>query len=370
MHSSNFDYCVLAASLAIAGCSGSSATSLFTATDASQATDGCPASDDCASQQDGTVPPDGGITVEQACADVADAACSQMAKCSQISILVDFGDMSTCVARRTKNCTNSLAAPGTGATPATTEACVAAYPTYSCADFMNSNPPAVCRPQAGTGAAGDACAFDAQCQSAFCQIPLGNECGSCAPAPSPGASCADLAHCPSGLYCTKNSKICTTHAQLSDPCDSDTTCGYGLMCVGINADAGTQGTCMAAVSVDGGTCDHTLKTGPGCDSALNLYCTKSGACAPYSFASTGSACKFVDDAGTYTECTAGSTCLADPTTAQTGTCTGPAPDDQACDTSADNGCMTPAECVGTPVDGGVAGTCLFASAASCVSADN
>jgi hypothetical protein len=277
--------------------------------------------------------------------------------------------MATCLARRTKNCTNSLGAPGTGATPTTSEACVAAYATYSCADFMNSNPPAACRPQPGTGAAGAACAFDAQCQSAFCQIPRGNECGTCAAPPSPGDSCANLAHCPSGLFCTKNSKVCTTHSQLGGACDSDTTCGYGLLCVGVNEEAGTQGTCMAAVSDDGGACDRTAKTGPGCDSALNLYCTKSDTCAPYSFAASGEPCKFVDDAGTYTICTGASVCVADPTTAQTGTCTGPAQDDQPCDTSASNGCITPAECVGTVVDGGVAGTCIFASAASCVSAD-
>jgi hypothetical protein len=301
---------------------------------------------------------------------LADASCTQLATCSQIGVSVDFGDLGTCLARRTLNCTNSLAAPGTGASPATTEACVAAFSTYSCADYMNGNPPAVCRPQPGMGATGAACAFDAQCQSAFCQIPLGAECGTCAEPLASGGSCANLAHCPSGLYCTKNSKICTTHAQLGEGCDSDTTCGYGLTCVGTDADAGTQGSCMTSVSADGGACDHSEKTGPGCDSALNLYCTKSDTCGPYAFAASGDPCKFVDDAGTYTSCTGGSTCVATPTTAQTGTCVGPAADGQPCDTSEDDGCVTPAECVGTVVDGGVAGQCTFASAASCVMADD
>ncbi len=305
----------------------------------------------------------------QACNDSATAYCTQLSKCSAIAIASDYGDMATCVTRRVQSCTNGLAAPGTGTTPATIEGCVAAYATWSCADFSNGVPPAACKPQVGTGAIGASCAFDAQCASAFCQIPRGGECGVCAAVPAPGASCADLAHCPSGLFCTKYSQVCTLHATGGAACDDDTTCGYGFRCVGADATTNTPGTCMAAVAVDGGACDRTGATGPGCDSTLDLYCTKSDTCAPYESAPSGQPCKFVDDAGTYTYCTGGASCLVTPTTAQTGTCTGPAADGQPCDTSQDNACVPPATCVGAVVDGGVQGTCLFASAASCVSGD-
>jgi hypothetical protein len=310
-----------------------------------------------------------GVSAQQACEDGASAYCTELATCSQIAIPSDYGDRTTCTARRTQSCVNALAAPGTGMTPATIETCVAAYSTWSCADFINGVPPAACRPQPGTGASGASCAFDAQCQSAFCSIPRGGECGQCANAPALGTSCADLAHCPSGLFCTKNSQVCTTHATSGGACDDDTTCGYGFRCVGADATKDIEGICTAAVSVDGGACDRTGATGSECDSALNLYCTKGDTCAPYESASSGQPCKFVSDAGTYTYCTGGATCDVSPASAQTGTCTGPAGDGQPCNTAADNACLAPAECIGAVVDGGVTGTCLLASAASCVSGD-
>ena len=310
-----------------------------------------------------------GVSAQQACEDSASAYCNQLAKCSQIAIASDYGDLTTCTARRAQSCANGLAAPGTGTTPTTIEACLAAYSTWACADFMNAVPPAACAPQPGAGATGASCAFDAQCQSAFCTVPRGGECGTCAPAPASGASCSGLAHCPSGLFCTKNSEVCTTHATDGGACDDDTTCGYGLRCVGADAATSTQGLCAPAVSVDGGACDRTGATGAECDSTLNLYCTKSDTCAPYESAASGQPCKFVDDAGTYTYCTGGATCDVSPTTAQTGTCTGPAADGQPCNTSADDGCLPPAQCIGAVVDGGVSGTCLLVSAASCVTGD-
>jgi hypothetical protein len=313
----------------------------------------------------------GSVSAQQACTDLANAFCAQSNKCSQIAIASNYGDINTCMMRRLQNCMNVLAAAGSGATPMTTELCVAAYASYSCADFSSGNPPAACKPQPGMGGAGAACAFDQQCQSAFCQIPRGRECGTCSDSvPSAGASCANLVHCPSGLYCTKNSQICTTHASANQPCNEDTTCGYGLSCVGANATTATQGTCMPSVTTDGGACDRTQKTGAACEAAQNLYCSRSDTCAPYSSAPSGQPCKFVSDSGTLTYCTGGAQCLVLPSTAPTGTCTGPAQDGQPCDTSAGNPCVALGQCVGTVVDGGVRGMCVFVSAGSCVSADN
>jgi len=88
----------------------------------------------------------GGPSASTACADSGAAYCAQLAKCSPVSMAEDYASMATCTSRRTQLCENSLAAPGTGATPETTEACVAAYPTYSCADFDNDVvPPAFLR---------------------------------------------------------------------------------------------------------------------------------------------------------------------------------------------------------------------------------
>lgn len=311
----------------------------------------------------------GSASAAQACADTASAYCTELGNCSQIAISVDYGDMNTCVSRRTTLCQNGLMAPGTGTTPSTIEACVAAYSTWSCADFMNGVPPTACQPQAGTGAQDAPCAFDAQCTSKFCDIPYGGECGKCAQPPAAGSSCVDLSHCPSGLFCTKNTKVCTTHAMAGQSCDDDTTCGYGLSCVNYDATTGAAGTCMTAVAEAGAPCDHAQKTDAGCASVQDLYCAKNDTCEAYSTASSSQPCKFVGDAGTYTYCLAGATCLVVPSTAQTGTCTGPASDNQPCNSAAGDSCQAPATCVGTPVDGGVSGTCMIASASSCAAND-
>ncbi len=304
----------------------------------------------------------GGPTASQACADSADAYCAQLAKCSPVSMAEDYASAATCTSRRTQLCENSLAAPGTGATPATTEACVAAFPTYSCADFDNDVVPPACRPQVGTGAAGVACAFAAQCESAFCQIAKASSCGTCQPAPASGSSCA-ASNCPTGLHCATSTQTCVAYGAVGAPCSLNNDCGHGLDCVGANATAGTPGTCTAEVETAGAACDHALKTGAGCDPTLNLFCGRDETCDAYTTAASGQPCAYVNGANTYTYCTVGAACLE--STPGIGTCTGPAMDGTACDTASDDGCLAPAVCVGTAVDGGVMGTCQIASATAC-----
>jgi len=140
------------------------------------------------------------LTAQQAAADSAMAYCTQLAKCSQITIGEDYGSLSVCVSRRTTENLNGIAAPGTGTTPETTEACALSYATLSCADFLNDIVTPACRPQVGTGANGAPCAFSGQCQSAFCQVASNSVCGTCQPEPASGSSCA-LYKCPAGLHC-------------------------------------------------------------------------------------------------------------------------------------------------------------------------
>lgn len=303
-----------------------------------------------------------GVSAAQACTDMANAYCTQLGNCSQIAIPETYGDMTTCVTRRTTLCAQGLEAPGTGTTPNTIEACVAAYKSWSCTNFIDGVPPAACQPQAGTGGQGVPCAFDAQCNSRFCNIPYGAECGSCDQPPMAGASCANLGHCPSGLFCTKVTRICTTHAMAGQACDDDTTCGYGLSCVGNDATTGVAGTCVPSVAEAGAPCDRTQKTDAGCAAVQDLYCARDNTCEPYTNAPSGQSCKFVNDAGTYTYCLAGATCQVVPSTAQTGTCSPPAGDDQPCNTAAGDSCQAPAQCIGTVIDGGISGICLIASA--------
>ncbi len=257
----------------------------------------------------------------------------------------------------------ALAASGTGATPDTSEACTAAYATEDCADFANGNPPAACRPQVGTGATGAACAFAAQCKSAFCQVSTGSICGTCQPVPSTGSSCATT-NCPTGLHCAASAQRCVSYGAAGSACTANGDCGYQLDCVGADATKHTLGKCTSEIAIVGAICDHALKTGPGCDPSQNLVCGRDDKCDSYDTATTGQPCAYVANDGgtTYTYCTGGAKCLA---SGAIGTCAGPTADGMSCDTASDNDCIPPAVCVGSVVDGGVTGTCQVQSASSC-----
>jgi hypothetical protein len=307
--------------------------------------------------------PAGGTSAQQAATDAANAYCGQVAKCEPVVLASDYGSMAACVTARTQVTLNSLAAPGTGATPETSEACTAAYPTYSCADFINDVVPPACKPQVGTGATGAACFAAGQCQSAFCQIPKAALCGTCQPALASGSSCAN-SNCPTGLHCAATTSTCVTYGAAGAACTENSDCGYQLDCVGADAAKGTPGTCTAEVATAGATCDHAQKTGAGCDPTANLICGRDNKCDTYDTATTGQPCGYVANDGgtTYTYCTGGSRCL---TSGTASTCTGPAAAGAACNTALDNLCADPATCTGSTVDGGVSGTCQVASATSC-----
>jgi hypothetical protein len=303
-----------------------------------------------------------GPTAAAACADVANAYCSEFAKCSPLGMAEDYASASSCVTRRTELCENSLAAPGTGATPATTESCVTAYASYSCPDFLDDVVPAACKPVAGTGATGAPCAFAAQCQSAYCATAKGAMCGTCQAAPGSGSPCASV-NCPTGLHCAASTETCTTYGAAGAACAVNGDCGAGFDCVGSDAATNAMGKCTAEVETADATCDHALKTGAGCDPTMSLFCGKDDKCDAYGSAASGQACAYVNGAMTYTYCTAGAQCLI--STPGVGTCAGPAMDGAACDTASDDGCLPPATCIGSTVDGGVMGTCQIASAGTC-----
>src|SRR5215471_4811365 len=84
----------------------------------------------------------GAPSADQACMDLATAQCNKRMTCTGgAGITRTFGDMTTCLTREKLQCTIGLAAPMTGNTPAEVESCVAAYPNFSCSDFLINNPP-------------------------------------------------------------------------------------------------------------------------------------------------------------------------------------------------------------------------------------
>jgi hypothetical protein len=306
------------------------------------------------------------VSNSQACGAVAAARCARLQACAPNTLLSNYGSTSACETSFTTSCVNALAAPSNGNTAANTEACAQAIPGWACADYQNDqNIPTPCQQQKGALASGTSCAFNGQCQSGYCQIPLYGRCGTCEAQPTAGTDCSNLANCGPGLECTEDTKTCVVPQGSGKPCAPGMPCGYELSCVGANADAGTMGTCMAAGTTAGVTCDPKLEAAGGCAEGQGLFCdgvTKT--CQAYAIASGGEPCGAVD--GGAAECTGASRCVRG---ADGGprTCVAPAAEGNGCVTPGNDGpgCLAPDKCVVT-VDGGTSGTCLQTTAAACM----
>jgi hypothetical protein len=302
-------------------------------------------------------------TIEQACSDIAQAECTKRMTCSGgDSVTRVFGTMENCIAREMLSCTNGLSAPQTGNSPVLVEACVAAFATYSCADFFNNNPPGSCV-ATGLRATGAACAFSAQCASAYCQGLKNSSCGTCEAPPAPGAPC-DSSSCWHDQTCVGATTMCAADGVLNASCDANDPCGYGLTCVGAVASTSTPGTCQAAVEATGTACGGTMS---GCDGTSGLFCggaSGSKTCMAITYVGDGMPCGDLSSTS-HAECIAGGcyTSTGSAGSGQTGTCKSDTADGTACDTVLGPGCVTPARCV---ISGdGSAGTCEIPLGSTC-----
>jgi len=304
-----------------------------------------------------------GPTVAQSCADLAQAQCAKRMICSNgVSITRLYGSMDTCISRVTAQCTAGLAAPQSGNSASLAEQCVAAYPQLACADFLDGVLTDVCAPL-GPRAAGQPCAFNGQCASGFCSGTKNATCGTCAPSPAVGDSCA-TSSCGHGQTCVLTTTMCEDYGASAATCSTASPCGSGLACTGILSTAVSSGTCQVAATEVGAACGGTM---PGCSGTLGLYCAGAvgaKACAAIAFASEGMPCGELSTTS-HVECTAGgcytATGLAG--TTEVGTCKADAADGAACDTVLGPACLTPARCV--PTGAGSAGLCTFPSGATC-----
>jgi hypothetical protein len=305
---------------------------------------------------------DGGtLTADQACGDNASARCQKIATCSSELMTTTYGDEGTCAAQLKLNCLNGMSAPSAGGTPQTTEACAQAFATWSCDDYLNDNPPAACVQVKGTAATGQPCGFAGQCQTGFCAIVPGNACGTCAPVPQAGASCASLTTCGQLSACqTTTTEQCATFAPAGASCGRGLPCGAGLYCVGSTAT--TTGSCEPAVEQVGASCDPLGKAGPGCDRLAGLTCNSvSRECATIVYAATGQACGTVNDQTAL--CASAGTCApAAGMDASAGeTCSPTATNGAACDLVLGPFCRDPMRCI-VSGEGGTQGTCQLQSA--------
>lgn len=304
---------------------------------------------------------DAGADQEKACADSAYARCSRVQACSSIAIQLRYGDMATCQANMKAYCVAGFNAPSTGGTPASLEACVAAIPNWDCADYLfSTNPPPECVQTTGSIANGGACAYPGQCQSGFCAVAPGANCGTCAPAPSPGDTCTQLVTCGMGLICDVVTGTCEPPAAAGSSCLPGQSCVPGQECVGANYTTGAPGNCQVAVEVDGGACSGTTAY---CDFYGGLVCnTTAKTCVPLTLAGGGQPCGYVPSLGVTEYCAQGEHC-PNVTDGGQAVCPGTAAMGAACDVVNGPGCVPPARCIAT--GGGTAGTCGVADATAC-----
>src|SRR5450432_815032 len=269
--------------------------------------------------------------IVEACAAVAKAACDKRVSCSGdvnaagVGVLRAFGTMAECLVRQALLCTSAFRAPGSGHSLATEQECVAA------------------------------CAFAAQCKSGFCTGEKNALCGTCAPAPAVGASCA-ASDCGRGQICDATTATCKAPGVAGDACDSGDDCGYALVCGGVAGTAGGARTCQTTVAKLGAPCGGTM---PVCDGAEGLFCAGAmGAktCTATTFVGAGMPCGVLSQ-DALAACTAGLCYAAKGLVGQgeTGACKANAAEGVACDTVLGPACEVPARCILS--GNGTAGTC-------------
>jgi hypothetical protein len=316
----------------------------------------------------------GGTSADTACSDSAAARCAQIVMCSNGTILTrTYGDMATCLTREKLACTDALAAPDNGNSPARVEQCLAAVKTESCSDYFSGNTPPACI-NTGPRADDTACAFNGQCMSSYCTGLSNAACGTCGQPVASGADCSSGGTCARGQVCFSATTAsgtptltCLTPSGAGGACDRTQPCITDFNCVGaVNTPTNpTMGMCVAAINTAGAACDPIQRTMAGCDRNMGLFCnTTSKSCTAITYAADGAACGIGSD-GSLVDCANG-TCFgstiigANPTM---GTCKANAADGAACDTNNGPDCLSPARCV--TASGSSTGTCELADGKAC-----
>lgn len=279
------------------------------------------------------------ISSDQAAQDVAVAYCNKINMCAPVEIKIAFGTVDACIAAAKKSVSLEIAAPMTSLTPEREEACVAAANKASCSDILAGINPSECDPQPGTIAVGAACGDDNQCVSAFCSVPSGKTCGTCATAPAAGAACVNN-RCPHGLTCvggdTAATNTCVKPATVGQACSTTQPCTGVLSCY--------QQKCVTGGDA-GADCDPLAITTPPCNGLAGVVCdgaTKK--CTELTLAAAGGACGIVDSK--FVLCQAGNYCKTAGSAAFMGTCAPQAAEGGGCNTDPAKGpsCLAPAKC--------------------------
>jgi hypothetical protein len=306
----------------------------------------------------GTNGADGGPTAEEACAEGAYQRCSHFSDCSPVYIQLHYGNVDTCRANIKAACMVDTAAPSSGSTPSSVEACASAIAGWDCNDYLDeTNGPPQCVYK-GTEPNGTPCGAGPQCQSNYCAIVPGNVCGKCADLPAPGSSCANLTTCGTGVPCVSATQLCQPYSTLGGACGAGIFCASNLACAGSSGTA-NDGNCQTAIAVSGASC---VNTGPGCSELQGVSCSSlSNQCEPMQIAAGGQSCGDVNHQ--YVPCGAEGVCL-NGTSDTPGVCRGASLVGGPCDLVSGPGCVSGSRCI-VSTDGGTTGTCQIPSIVSC-----
>jgi hypothetical protein len=304
---------------------------------------------------------DSGPTPGASCADLAAAQCTKLQTCSSGDLSRRYGTLDVCKTRVALGCVASANAPQTSRTIDQIKSCGASLGAQSCADFLNNVLTDACTPKPGPRVNGQPCVFSAQCASAFCAVPDGSACGSCADLPKAGDSCATFGCGGRGLGCVTATLLCQPVVALNGACDRDHPCADGLGCVGSTRN--TMGTCQSEGTAVGATCDANRRTASDCQRDQGLYCNATtNLCAMTTLVDAPMQCGLIN--GVLVQCQNTAACWgASGTTA--GTCKADVPEGSACDTVNGPSCLLPARCVGMGVDGGATGMCVLPDGSKC-----
>ncbi len=247
----------------------------------------------------------------------------------------------TCEDREALGCEEGLAAPMTAATSTTVSACAQAIGAEVCTAILAADTPDACLAPHGAAAAGAPCQTSAQCTTGFCATDKTALCGTCAPTPAAGDSCA-TSGCGPSMRCVAQTQLCAVPVASGGACGRGSPCADGLACVGATMMM-ANGTCTAQLATAGAACDPKNKTAADCNPDDGLACdSATNTCVAQPFAAPGGACGALGTVNT--RCSGGESCTV-ATGQTTGTCVAPAADGAACDATVGPGCQFPARCV-------------------------
>jgi len=290
------------------------------------------------------------VPLDTACADLAASRCKMQQSCDPRGFELVFADLATCTARLQLTCPIVAAAPGSGYTGNSIEACARAMAATSCVNFMNNLGPGACRIR-GTLPLGAGCIDDAQCAGAdnYCLINNG-ACGQCtARKPiSDFGTCGDNAGCLDGLICSLT--MCAQPLSADAACDLTHPCGWPYTCVGAVCSLPTLG--------EGAPCDVNEQA---CNRDQRLVCYEADVdvCTVWPVGHMGEACGLMGNIVGL--CLDGLICNI--VSGDLGTCDPPLADGAACPTPDFffDRCQPPATCTGN--------VCRLPDPSTCGSAD-